>query len=49
MSDSLSESLEPESGSNKKLRLLVVDEDPPEFSEGLENTRIRVGDSAAPC
>lgn len=37
-STSLSESLEPESGSNKRLRLLVVDKDPPNCSEGLENT-----------
>lgn len=37
VSDSLSDSLEPEPGSNRKLRLLVV-EDAPDRSEGLEDT-----------
>lgn len=36
VSDSLCESLEPESGSNKKLRVLVLDEDSPHSSaQGL--------------
>lgn len=41
VSDSLSDSLEPEPGSNRKLRLLVVDEDAPDCSEGLEDTQDR--------
>lgn len=46
VSDSLSESLEPESGSNKKLRVLVVDEDSPHSSaEGLGKQRRRRNDS----
>lgn len=46
VSDSLSETLDPESGSNKKLRVLVVDEDSPHSSaEGLGTQRRRRNDS----
>lgn len=44
-SSSVSESLEPEPGPNRKFRLLVVGEDAPDCSEALEDTRDQRGNT----
>lgn len=46
VSDSLSDSLEPEPGSNRKLRLLVVDEDAPEGLEDTQDRQVRTNNTA---